>query len=112
MAIAATPWRRRFGSIDFPVRINAMSVIVEPTNQTEIFARSLHQHEPIPIDVARFFLGLELTAADRVRLEQLAEKARLGTLTTLELQDLDEYRRLGRLVELMKLKAQVALRSA
>ena len=88
-----------------------MSAITFPTNQTDIFARSLGQCQPLPGDVARFFLGLELTDADRSRLNDLAEKARHGTLTSAEQQDLDEYRRLGRLVELMKLKAKDALRS-
>jgi hypothetical protein len=89
-----------------------MSTATIPTNQAEIFARSLTEREPIPSDVARFFLNLELAESDRLRLNELAEKARSGTLNSVETQDLEEYRRLGRLVELMKLKAQVALRTA
>lgn len=90
-----------------------MSAISFPTNQAEIFARTVEHHaEQLPPDIARFFLELELTADDQARLNELADKAREGSLTEIERQDLDEYRRAGRLVELMKLKARHALRSA
>ncbi len=86
-----------------------MSSISSPTNQVEIFARSLGAREPLPADVARFFFQIDLADSDRSRLAELAEKASQGALTADELQDLDEYRRLGRLMELMKLKAKNAL---
>lgn len=87
-----------------------MSTVISPTNQTEIFARSLDEHgQGLTPDVARFFLDLELAPEDRSRLAELADKARGGTLTDAETRDLEEYRRLGRLVELMKLKAHVVL---
>jgi hypothetical protein len=60
-------------------------------------------------EVARYLLDLRLSDADRRSLDVLAEKARQGKLTPAEQADLDEYRRVGRLVELMKVKAQVAL---
>jgi hypothetical protein len=88
-----------------------MSAVSSPTNQAEIFARSLGQREPLPSDVAHFFLQLDLSDNDQLRLNELAEKARAGILTANEQQDLDEYRRIGRLVELMKLKAQDALKT-
>src|SRR4051812_17774931 len=56
-------------------KIKVMSTALSPTNQTGIFARSLGQHEPIPSDVARFFLALELADGDRSRLADLAEKS-------------------------------------
>jgi len=82
-------------------------------NQNDIFARTLDiRGEGLTPDVAQFFLHLELSPDDQSRLNELAEQARQGTLTADELRDLDEYRRVGRLVELMKLKATIALRSA
>jgi hypothetical protein len=82
-------------------------------NQNDIFARTLDiRGERLSTDVARFFLDLELSPDDQTRLNELAEKARQGTLSANETRDLDEYRRVGRLVELMKLKASIALRSA
>lgn len=87
-----------------------MSTATFPTNQAEILSRSLDQgSDRLTPDVARFFLDLALTPDDRQRLDELAAKSRQGTLTDSESHDLDEYRRVGRLVELMKLKARVAL---
>jgi hypothetical protein len=88
-----------------------MSAVTSPTNQTEIFARSLdRRREWISPEVARFFQELELSTDDNARLEELAEKARQGTLTAQDEQDLEEYRRVGRLVELMRLKGRLASR--
>jgi hypothetical protein len=61
-------------------------------------------------EVAKFFLDLGLSDADRTALDALAEKSRLAMLTPAEQADLDEYRRVGRLVELMKVKAKVAMK--
>ena len=60
-------------------------------------------------EVAQFFLQLELPDEDKTRLEELATKARQGSLSPVDQADLDEFRRLGRLVELMKLKARKSL---
>ena len=62
-------------------------------------------------EVARFFLDLQLSDSDRQTLELLAEKSRHALLTPTEQADLEEYRRVGRLVELMKVKAQIALKN-
>ena len=59
-------------------------------------------------EVAKFLLDLQLSDDDRRGLDALAEKARLGTLSAVEQADLEEYRRVGRLVELLKVKARVA----
>jgi hypothetical protein len=88
-----------------------MSTTTFPTNQIEIFARSLDQRrDQLSGDVAKFFLTLELSDADRIRLDELASKAQQGTLSPEEEGEIDEYRRIGRLVEIMKLKAEAALR--
>jgi hypothetical protein len=81
-----------------------MSTATFPTNQAEILSRSLDQgSDRLTPDVARFFLDLELTPDDRQRVEELAAKARQGALTESESHDLEEYRRVGRVVELLKL---------
>ena len=56
-------------------------------------------------------MDLQLSEADRQTLDALAEKSRLATLTPAEQADLDEYCRVGRLVELRKVKSQVAMKS-
>jgi hypothetical protein len=87
-----------------------MTTTANGVNQAEIFRRVLDQRAgALTPEVAQFFLELELPAQDRALLEQLATRARAGTLTSAEQADLDEFRRLGRLVELMKLKARKVL---
>ena len=84
-----------------------MSIATSGVNQAEIFRRVLDERaESLTPEVAQFFLELELPAQDRARLEELAARARAGALTPGEQADLDEFRRLGRLVELMKLRAR------
>ena len=88
-----------------------MSTLSPAINQVEVLARSIDRAgTKMAPEVARFFMDLQLSDEDRRTLETLAEKARLGTLTPAEQADLDEYRRVGRLVELMKVKAQVAMK--
>jgi hypothetical protein len=80
-------------------------------NQVEVLAGSIDRSgTQMSPEVARYFLDLQLSDADRRALDALAERSRQGALTRAEQADLDEYRRVGRLVELMKLKAQVALK--
>ncbi len=87
-----------------------MSTASSSINQLEVLARSIDRTgTKMSPEVARYFLDLQLSQADRSTLDALAEKSRQGTLTTAEQGELDEYRRVGRLVELMKVKAQVAL---
>ncbi|MCE9528404.1 MAG: hypothetical protein K8R36_20360 [Planctomycetales bacterium] len=89
-----------------------MSTLSPTINQVEVLARSIDRAgTQMAPAVARFFLDLELSDADRLALDALAEKSRLATLTSAEQGDLDEYRRVGRLVELMKVKAKVAIKS-
>ncbi len=62
--------------------------------------------------VAEFILSIKLAENDRQRLQELAAKARQGALSEAEEGALDEYRRAGRLMEMMKLKARIALKGA
>ncbi len=88
-----------------------MSTLSPTINQVEVLARSIDRAgTQMAPEVARFFLDLELSDVDRHALDALAEKSRLATLTPAEQADLDEYRRVGRLVELMKVKAKVAIK--
>jgi hypothetical protein len=90
-----------------------MTTTASGTNQADIFRRVLeHQSVAMTPEVAQFFLQLELPDEDKTRLEELATKARQGSLSPVDQADLDEFRRLGRLVELMKLKARKALAAA
>ena len=61
-------------------------------------------------EAAESFLHIRLPEADRQRVNELAEKAREGTLTTAEEAELTNYRHVGRLLELLKSKARQSLK--
>jgi hypothetical protein len=90
-----------------------MNPTLASTNQTEILGRSFDLHaNQMSADAAQFILSIDLDQRDRQRLEQLAEKARQDILSATEEMDLEEYRRAGRLMEMMKLKARIVLKHA
>ena len=87
------------------------TAILPPTNQSEIIVRALNaRSEELSSEVAQFFLSLQLPPSDVRRANELAEKARQGTLSPLEEHDLDEYRRSLRFVDCIKLSARLVLR--
>ena len=59
---------------------------------------------------AESLLRIRLPEADCGRVNELAEKARQGILTPAEETELDNYRHVGRLLELIKSKARQSLR--
>lgn len=87
-----------------------MSVATLPTNQSEILSRAIDEHSAeLSPEVARFLLSLKLAACDVTRMNELAEKSRAGTLDDEEVREIDEYRRSSRTVDILKLKARLAL---
>ena len=79
-------------------------------NQTEIFGRAIDLHaDQLSPDVAHFIVSLELTQDDESRMNVLAEKARQDSLSQEDEMELEEYRRCGRLIEMLKLKARMVL---
>ncbi len=61
------------------------------------------------VEAARAIISFRLTEADRQRADDLAKKARDGELTDSEKSILENYLRVGRIVELMKAKALLSL---
>jgi hypothetical protein len=87
-----------------------MSTLSPPTYQSEIISRAIEgQPEGLSPEAARYFLALRLDARDEVRANELADKARQGTLTDEEALELDEYRRSLRFMDIIKLKARLTL---
>jgi hypothetical protein len=81
-------------------------------NQTNILARAIDCHAGgLSVSVAEFIVSLQLTAEDEERMNELAAKAREGQLTADEEAELEEFRRFGRLMEMLKLKASKVLRT-
>jgi hypothetical protein len=58
---------------------------------------------------AREFLRWKLAPRDRTRMQELAAKARNGSLTSTEMQESESYERIGHLVALLKSKARKSL---
>ena len=60
-------------------------------------------------DAARSILRLDFTSADRERMNDLAAKAREGSLTSAENEELEHYLRLGDLLAILQSKARRSL---
>lgn len=66
----------------------------------------------LPIPAARFILSLELGEEDRERLAQLAAKASANSLTLEEQVELESFRNVGRMLDLLKSKARISVKNA
>ena len=62
--------------------------------------------------VAQGILSLALSSSDRDRMNELADKAREGSLGTDEQLEIESYRQACRLLDLMKAKARLSLKKA
>jgi hypothetical protein len=83
------------------------------TSEAVIFGRVLESdREKLPVNVARYILRLGFRPEDRERMHQLAEKARAGTLTPAEQEEIDNYDRVGHLLSVLKSRARKALKKA
>jgi hypothetical protein len=83
---------------------------LDTTTETAIFERIVLPREPsMTKQVARSLLALEFGQSDRQRLEELAEKARLGTLTADEQREAENYERVGHYLAILQSKARTAL---
>ncbi len=67
------------------------------------------ERDNLPRSVARALLKLGFTREDRDRMQQLAVKNQDGTLTEVEERELDSYRRVGRLLDLLAARARLSL---
>jgi hypothetical protein len=67
--------------------------------------------ESLPLEVARYLLGLDFCQHDRDHMHELAAKAREGTLTPAEQHEAESYERIGHLVVLWRSKARKSLKS-
>jgi uncharacterized protein YnzC (UPF0291/DUF896 family) len=87
-----------------------METLTGATSQVDIISRALDDAaQGFPPEAARFFLALRLAHKDAQRMDELAEKARQGALTPAEEMEIEEYRRCVRFMDIIKLKARLAL---
>lgn len=81
--------------------------------QARILARAmLTESDQLTIGQAQFLVELDLPVDDFARMNQLAEKASEGTLTTEESDEVADYMQAGNLLEELKSRARKALRDA
>jgi hypothetical protein len=85
------------------------------TSNTEaaILARVL-ESDPSTItpDVARYLLSMQLPRGDEERVNELSAKARAGSLSESETQELDSYLHIGRLLAVMQSRARRLLNNS
>jgi hypothetical protein len=67
--------------------------------------------ESLPPEAARYILSLEFCQIDHDRMQALAAKAREGTLTPAEQDEVESYERVGHLIALLKSKARKSLKT-
>ena len=83
------------------------------TTETAILGRAINPDSASwSEDASRSILDISLGEADAGRRDALAEKARKGTLTEKEEAELENFRHVGRILELMKAKARVSLKKS
>src|SRR5262245_34145976 len=80
-------------------------------SETAIWDRLLQPvGKGLSLQAARGLLRLDFTPADKERMQVLAGKAREGSLTATEQEELHTYERAGNLLALMKSKARQRLK--
>ena len=76
----------------------------------EVWERTIRPDQAdLPPDAARYFLKLQFADADRARMNELAAKARAGTLAREEETELANYMQLGWFLDIVKSKARLSL---
>jgi hypothetical protein len=78
-----------------------------PNTEAAILARVIEcDAMPITVDVARYLLSLQLPRIDEDRVNELSGKARAGSLSQVETQELESYLHIGRLLAIMQSRAR------
>ena len=89
-----------------------MPPVIE-SRETEILRRVVDpQRASWTPETAHAILALSLPQQDAQRVNELAEKACAGELSAVEECELEDYRHVGRLLELMKSRARLSLKVA
>jgi hypothetical protein len=85
---------------------------VQPeTSEAAILTRVLEPEKPtLPPAAARVFLRLDFNKADKDRMRQLSAKAREGTLAPDEQVEINNYERVGHLLNILQSKARRSLK--
>ena len=83
------------------------SQVLIPNTESAILARILQADEQeLTLDAARYWLSVKIPASDQDRVDELSAKARAGSLTEAETQELDNYLHIDFLLSTMQAKAR------
>lgn len=83
---------------------------IPASSEAAILSRVIQAKKPtLSPEAARALLDLRFTDEDRARMHDLAVKNQQGTLSGEEVQELDNYVRVGRLLDLLSAKARTSL---
>ena len=83
------------------------------TSETAIFERIVLPNDPgLGEQAAHSILAMQFGPEDRKRMQVLADKAKQGTLSPDEDQEVENYERVGHYLAILHSKARVALKSA
>jgi hypothetical protein len=81
--------------------------------EADILTEVIHPDRPdLPAEFARIVLDMKFSSAANERMNELAEKNRLGTLTAAEHADLEKYLRVGNFLNLLQAKARLSLKGS
>ena len=82
------------------------------TSELAILSRVLEPAKPtFPVAAARAILDLDFNSTDKARMHELSAKAQEGVLTRREQAELDNFERVGHLINLMQSKARRSLKA-
>lgn len=89
-----------------------MKVAVVDTSDVAILSRVIEPDKPsLSREAAQAILALDFTTADKKRMRDLSAKARQGTLSAEEKLAIDNYERVGHVINIMQSKARRSLKS-
>jgi len=89
------------------------SQILTSNTEAAILARVIDSElSTITPEVARYLLAMQLPGPDEERVNELSAKARAGSLSNGEEQELDSYLHIGRLLTVMQSRARQFLRDS
>jgi hypothetical protein len=88
------------------------SQVASPNTEAAILARVIQADERrLTPEAARYLLSMKLPAGDEERVNELSAKARAGSLSEAEAQELDSYLHIGLLLGVMQSKARRLLQT-
>jgi len=89
------------------------SQVITPNTEAAILARIIQSDErELTPDAARYLLSMKLPSSDEDRVNELSAKARAGSLSEAEAQELDGYLHIGSLLAVMQSVARRLLKHA